>query len=75
MDYLIVRHLFNFIGATTRWIFGMIWRTVFNKPKYTFDEYLVGPKKSMEYFDINGHRFNNILIGVLVFVIFLALII
>ncbi len=75
MRYLIFRPFLNFIGAITRWFFGMIWRTVFNKTKYTFDEYLSGPKNSKDHFDVYGHRFNNIIIGSIVLVIILVIII
>lgn len=36
--------IFNFIGASIRWIYGSVWRTLFNKLKFTFKEYLYGLK-------------------------------
>jgi len=63
---VLVSEFINFIGGTVRWIFGSIWRTVANKPKFTFTEYIVGPKRP-DYYDTMGHRFNNILIGMIVF--------
>tara|TARA_B100000949_G_C14237245_1_gene431754 strand:- start:314 stop:556 length:243 start_codon:yes stop_codon:yes gene_type:complete len=60
-----VRAIFNFIGAGARWIWGSIWRTLFNKPKYKWREYLYGPDNP-DYFDEMGHRLNNGLIGILV---------
>ncbi|WP_456442583.1 hypothetical protein [Psychroserpens sp.] len=57
--------IINYIGATVRWIYGAIWRTLFNKPKFTFNEYIHGPKNSDDYFDEMGHQFNNKIIGVI----------
>jgi len=37
------------------------------KPKFTFKEYLYGPENP-DYYDNMGHGFNNIFIGILVFV-------
>jgi len=59
--------ILNAIGGTARWVFGMIWRTLFNKNKYTYKEYLHGPKDP-DYYDTMGHGFNNRVIGLLVFV-------
>ncbi|WP_318308040.1 hypothetical protein [Flagellimonas crocea] len=59
------RPIFNFFGAGARWIWGSIWRTLLNKPKYTWKEYLCGPDNP-DYFDEMGHGFNNVLIGILV---------
>jgi len=61
------RVFFNFIGAVIRWCYGSIWRTLFKKNKYTFDEYLYGPNKS-DYYDDMGHTFNNGIIGVIGFI-------
>ena len=55
--------IINFIGATIRWVYGTISRTLFNKPRFTFDEYVNGPKHSDDYFDEMGHQFNNKIIG------------
>lgn len=60
-----VRAFFNFIGAGARWIWGSIWRTLLNKRKYKWKEYLYGPDNP-DYFDEMGHGFNNVLIGILV---------
>ncbi len=54
--------IFNFIGGSIRWVLGTAWRTVSNKPKFTFWEYINGPKKSSDFFDEKGHLFVNILI-------------
>jgi len=74
MGFVLRRLFFNFIGACTRWVYGTIWRSLFKKPKYTFNEYLYGPKKSQDHFDIHGHQFNNRLIGAFVFVAFVLFI-
>lgn len=68
--------IFNFIGATFRWIFGNLWRTLTNKPKFAFKEYLSGTKKSTEYYDKLLHGISNVIIGIFVtFVIVLLIII
>ncbi|PIA78639.1 hypothetical protein BFR04_03650 [Gaetbulibacter sp. 4G1] len=66
--------ILNFFGAITRYSYGLIWRTIFRKPKFTFNEYLYGPKNSDNYFDQTAHVFNNkiiglICIGVLIFLL------
>ena len=75
MRYQFFRRFLNFIGAIIRWVIGTIWSSISNEPKYTFDEYLSGPRNSNEYFDVNGHKFNNILVGSIVLIIILAIII
>ncbi len=54
--------IFNFIGGTVRWVFASMWRALLNKPRFTFWEYINGPKKSTDWFDETGHHFVNILI-------------
>jgi len=68
------RFVSNLIGGTLRWLYGSIWRTLFNKNKFTYKEYLFGPNKSKKHFDIHGHQFNNriicfLFIGVLAYLI------
>lgn len=58
--------LFNFIGAVTRWTYGTVWRTLYKRKKYSFKEYLRGPKDSEDWFDMTAHEFNNRVIGALV---------
>lgn len=65
----------NFIGASIRWIYGSIWRTLFRKPKFTFKEYLYGPKNSHDYYDKNAHQLNNKLIGIFALGILAAIIV
>lgn len=60
-------HFLNYIGATIRWIYGSIWRTIFKKPKFTYKEYLYGPNNSIDHFDVYGHQFNNKIIGMVTF--------
>lgn len=60
----IAQQVLNFTGGTIRWIFGSIWRTIFKKPKFSFEEYIYGPKDP-NYYDKTGHSFNNVLIGTL----------
>jgi hypothetical protein len=64
------RFFLNYIGGTLRFIYGIIWRTIFDKPKFTYKEYIYGPKKR-NYYDEMGHEFNNriiafIFIGIIV---------
>lgn len=61
------RVFFNFIGAVIRWCYGSIWRTIFRKKKFSFKEYLYGPKES-NYYDDMGHLLNNRIIGAIGFV-------
>ena len=68
-------YLFNFVGAVSRWICGTIWRTIANKKKFTFREYLKGPDNSDDWFDLNGHIFVNKVIGLIVIVLICSLII
>ncbi len=55
----------NFIGGTLRWIYGSVWRTIFNKPKFKYKEYVFGQEKSKNYFDVHGHNFNNMIITII----------
>ena len=61
--------IFNFLGACVRWLYGTIWRTVMNKRKYSFKEYLYGPKSSDDWFDMTGHTFVNRMIGAIILVL------
>ena len=62
------RYIFNYIGGTIRWIYGSIWRTIFNKKKFTYKEYIYGPKNSKDHFDQFGHEFNNRVITVILLI-------
>ncbi|MDP4844717.1 MAG: hypothetical protein NWR83_09645 [Salibacteraceae bacterium] len=53
-----------YVGATVRWMFGTIWRTLANKNKFTYKEYVDGPEGSNDWFDSKGHHFVNLLIGI-----------
>tara|TARA_R110000744_G_scaffold30379_2_gene71988 strand:- start:357 stop:596 length:240 start_codon:yes stop_codon:yes gene_type:complete len=61
------RVILNSLGASVRWLWGSIWRTIFKKPKYNWNDYLYGPENS-DYYDNMGHSFNNGLIGVIVLI-------
>ncbi|QSS96655.1 hypothetical protein [Psychroflexus sp. ALD_RP9] len=67
--------IFNFIGASFRWIFGNLWRTMTNKPKYAFKEYLNGAKKSTEYYDKLLHGTSNVIVGVVVTLLIILMVI
>lgn len=58
--------IFNYIGATSRWIYGTTWRTIAKKKKYSFREYLNGPDNSDDWFDFTGHVFVNKIIGFII---------
>lgn len=69
------REFYNVIGASVRWLYGSIWRTLANKQKFTFHEYLRGPENSDDYFDNYGHAFVNVVIGIITLVAVTALLI
>ncbi|MBN1769215.1 MAG: hypothetical protein JW842_11965 [Prolixibacteraceae bacterium] len=57
--------IFDYAVAVVRWIYGTIWRTIANKPKYKFTEYINGPENSDDWFDTIGHSFVNRVIGLI----------
>ena len=67
-DPYLIGDFFNYIGGTIRWLFSKIFRIFKNKPKFEFKEYINGTKNP-NYYDQMGHGVNNILIGILTFVI------
>ncbi len=69
------RYILVFIGATIRWLYGSVWRTVFQRKKYTFNEYLNGPNDSEDWYDKRGHRMVNIWIAIAAITLVLSLII
>ena len=73
--FILLEVIFNFIGAVVRWFFGSLYRTFSNKHRFTFKEYLSGPKKS-GWFDEHAHGTNNVIVGVVftIAVIFLIVI-
>ena len=60
--------IFDYVGAVVRWIYGTTWRTIANKPKYKFSEYINGPENSDDWFDVTGHSFVNRVIGLITIV-------
>ncbi|MEX2379361.1 MAG: hypothetical protein WD530_01355 [Vicingaceae bacterium] len=68
MSQLFAEYVISPIGATVRWAWGSSWRTLAGRKKYSFQEYLKGPKGGDPFFDTVGHEFNNRLIGAVVFV-------
>lgn len=61
--------IFNYFGAIFRWIYGTIWRTIANKPRFKFGEYLHGPENSDDWFDQTGHSFVNRVVGAIAIVL------
>jgi len=57
--------ILNFIGGTVRYVYGTVWRTLLKKRKFTFDEYINGPKKSQDFFDQTGHGLVNGIVGII----------
>lgn len=68
------RFILNYIGGTIRYIYGTIWRTIFNRPKFTYKEYINGPKRK-NYYDEMGHEFNNRIIAFIVIGIIVCLLV
>jgi hypothetical protein len=68
--------LLNGIGGSVRYVYGTLIRTLrlTKRPPFTYHEYLNGPNQPEDViFDTMGHRFNNILLGLLTFVIILGI--
>lgn len=67
--------IFNFLGASIRWLYGTFWRTIANKRKFTFKEYLYGSEKPSDWFELTGHTFVNKIIGAIILVLICLIII
>jgi hypothetical protein len=65
IQIIIGRFILNYIGGTIRYLYGTIWRIIFNKPKFTYKEYINRPKRK-NYYDEMGHEFNNHIIAFIV---------
>ncbi len=65
---------FNFFGACTRWTLYRLKRIVTKEKPISFLQFLNGPEKSDDFFDIYGHELNNKWIGFIT-VVFLGFII
>jgi hypothetical protein len=68
--------LLNGVGGTIRYAYGTLIRTLHltKRPPYTYREYLNGPDQPEDVlFDTMGHRFKNILLGLLTFGIILGI--
>jgi len=65
---------FDYIGAIIRWIYGTIWRTIANKSKFKFSEYVNGPENSDDWFDATGHSTVNRFVGMITIVVIVILI-
>ncbi len=63
----IFKSFFNFFGAIIRWVLGTIWRTISNKKRYTFKEYLNGPNRPYDRYDEYDESKNIIVGGILFF--------
>jgi hypothetical protein len=59
--------ILNFIGGSIRWFFGTIFRLTFNKKKFTFHEYLYGPKNLNNDYNKMEHEFANKVIAFMFF--------
>jgi hypothetical protein len=67
--------IFNFIGASVRWLYGTIWRTIARKKRFTFREYVYGPDHSDDWYDMTGHSFINKIVGILTIVLICSLLV
>ena len=74
-EILIGRFILNYTGGTLRWLYGSLYRNITNKPKFSYREYIYGPKNSKNSFDTIGHTFNNRIIGGIFIVLVIYLII
>jgi len=61
--------VFNFFGACTRWTLYGIKRAFTNDKPISFKEFLNGPNRSDDFFDIYGHELNNKWIGFITIVL------
>ena len=68
MSQLVSEYVLSPIGATVRWAWCSTWRSIAGKKKFTFKEYLNGPKGGEPFIDNVVHEFNNRLIGGIVLV-------
>ncbi len=68
------RVLLNYVGGTLRYVYGSIWRNLFDRPKFTFKEYINGPKKG-DYYDESRHKFNNRIIAFIFLIIILLVLV
>ena len=74
IGFTIFHLILNTIGGCVRWTYGSIWRTIFNKPKFTFKEYLYGPKKSKNHWD-KHHMVNNSIVGLVFIIVIISILI
>ena len=56
--------IINLIGASTRYIYGTTWRSIAEAKRYSFEEYLYGPKTD-DQIDIDQHILVNIIVGLI----------
>jgi hypothetical protein len=64
-------HISNFVGACSRWTWGQIRFKFFGGPKFTFNEYMNGPKNGDEIIDTYGHGCINHVVGIIILTIIL----
>ena len=70
MNHHFISFFFNFIGGTTRWLWGTLWRSMARRKKYTFKEYLPGPNPPEPGHE--NHDIINFCIGIAVFFFIIA---
>lgn len=71
LAYVILQVVLNFIGASIRWVFGSLWRTLTNKPKRTYKSYVYGE-------DFESDSYDDFTVGIInpiTAVIFIAIVI
>ena len=75
IDDIISRPIFNYIGATIRFLLGTTVRKIFGMKTYTFSECLNGPIEGPYVRYYNRHQNNNRFIAaifLLAFIIFIS---
>lgn len=62
--------ILNFVGGSIRWFFGTIYSILFNKKRFTFNEYLYGENiKNNDYEKLEHSLANKVAAFIFFFVI------
>jgi hypothetical protein len=66
--------VFNFIGGSIRWFLGTIWRSIAQKPKYQFRDYINGIQDSGDWFDKSRRYWNSIIALIAIILVIYAVV-
>lgn len=69
------RSILNLIGGTARWVYGTLWRTLLQKEKFTFREYIEGRKNTEDLFNQKDHQIVNIVVGFVLIVFIISMLV